>query len=483
MRQFPPAFAWLLLLGANLPGIAQSPPLITIGPNVQVSQSRSEQSHFEIQLSADPADARRLLGCSMVWAEKLGEFRPAPFNIVAYTSLDGGLTWTASFELAGESKDFKGENLTWNDPSCALGSDGKAYLTALGYAEPHSESPIYRSQDGGRSFALAGEWPLADREYITLDQSKSKFHGHLYVHGGGGGLRNLDGGSRLSSLSVAHSNDGGTTFAPPRLLWVPAPSSVFGTGNGVTLSDGTLVVLFGQAKDFPAKFESRPSEPNGWLKVVTSPDGGDSFSKGIVVDDWYMPTEHDLVSNIPSLAVDNSSSPFRDRLYAAWADTRSGRYQILLSSSADKGKTWSKAAIVNDDGPRPTPGAGPDDFMPVVAVNRNGVVAVQWYDRREEQDNLGWWTRIAVSLDGGETFSTSVKVSEAPFDNNKIGSLFASSSATGGGENSRIDTSIAFNRFHFQGGDTAGLAADAGGAFHSFGSIIAPGFPRYGRAL
>ena len=465
-HQFLLLLATLLLFGSALSGAAESP-LITIGPNIQVSRSRPEQPHFEIQLSADPADPKHLLGCSMVWAEKPGEFRPAFFNIVAYASFDGGLSWEQTFELPGATSDSQSEALTWSDPSCVLSVNNKAYLAALGYSEVGSESPIYRSLDGGRSFTLAGQWPLADREYITIDQTRGKHDGRVYVHAGGG-VRSLDGGPRISSLSIAHSNDGGTTFAPPRLLAVPPPSSIFGSGNGVTLSDGTLVVLFGQARDFPAKFEARPTEPNGWLKVVISADGGENFSKAVVVDDWYMPTEHDLVSNTPSLAVDSSGGPFQDRLYAAWADTRSGRYEILFSSSADKGRTWSKPTIVNDDRPRPIPGIGPDDFMPVVAVNRNGVVAVQWYDRREEQDNLGWWTRIAVSLDGGETFSPSVKVSEAPFDNDKIESLFAGSSGSGNRESSRIDTSIAFNRFHFQGGDTAGIAADAGGAFHTF---------------
>ena len=54
--------------------------------------------------------------------------------------------------------------------------------------------------------------------------------------------------------------------------------------------------------------------------------------------------------------------------------------------------------------------------MATVAVNRDGVVGVLWYDRREANDNLAYHARFAASFDGGLTFSPSVRVSAAPND-------------------------------------------------------------------
>src|SRR6185437_6995454 len=88
----------------------------------------------------------------------------------------------------------------------------------------------------------------------------------------------------------------------------------------------------------------------------------------------------------------------------------SGRCQVMVAHSDDKGKTWSKGVVVNDDYPRSN-GKGPNDFMPVVAVNNRGVVGLMWYDRRDNPDDTGYWVRFSASYDGGETFAPSVRVS------------------------------------------------------------------------
>jgi hypothetical protein len=197
------------------------------------------------------------------------------------------------------------------------------------------------------------------------------------------------------------------------------------------------------------------------LKVIVSKDGGASiepaFKIGEIYDDW-----RPEATSIPSLAVDGGSLQFKDRVYAAWADGRYGRTQILVSHSSDKGKTWSKPRIVNDD--QPTIGDGPDNFMPVVAVNRAGVVAVMWYDRRDNPDSFGYSVRLSGSLDGGETWQPSIRVSEVPktLDTESwpiTGRVFRSGGSL----------TLDLRRYEWiAGGHTAGMAADANGIFHPF---------------
>src|SRR5262249_23274798 len=95
-------------------------------------------------------------------------------------------------------------------------------------------------------------------------------------------------------------------------------------------------------------------------------------------------------------------------------------------------------------------------FIPTIAVNKDGVIAVSWYDRRGmpksqlvpmEVEGVkgtaykleadGWNVRLRVSLDGGETGLPSVHVNEQP---------------------SHGDIEV---------GDPAGLAAAADGRFHA----------------
>ena len=84
---------------------------------------------------------------------------------------------------------------------------------------------------------------------------------------------------------------------------------------------------------------------------------GRSIDPAFKVSDIYYDWR-DEATSLPSLAADISSLQFKDCIYAAWADGRYGRTQILASYSKDKGKTWSKPQIVSDD--QPTMGDGPD---------------------------------------------------------------------------------------------------------------------------
>ena len=118
---------------------------------------------------------------------------------------------------------------------------------------------------------------------------------------------------------------------------------------------------------------------------------------------------------------------------------------ILFAFSQDKGKTWVGPTNLSEQ-----PAEADADYsayMPAIAVNKDGAVAVTWYDRRGlpnieskiygKRYPVGCNVRFRVSLDGGETWHASVQVNEKP-----------------------IQASVKELR------DTMGLAADAAGAFH-----------------
>ena len=115
----------------------------------------------------------------------------------------------------------------------------------------------------------------------------------------------------------------------------------------------------------------------------------------------------------------------------------------FISYPCSKGATWSQPVTISDDA-----GAQGDEkaarryaFLPSVAVNRMGVVAVSWYDATLRGGTLRRNVRLRASLDGGSTWLASVRVTEVE------------SLSEPGTDESWL-------------GDTAGLAADASGAFH-----------------
>lgn len=434
--------AFVVLLLATMSG-AQ----IAVGPNIHVSQARADTPHLEVVMAADPARAGRLIACSMLSGPGTDT------NSAAYVSFDGGTTWKAPVLASERFAD---------DPTCDYGPDGTVFFIAKTQTRfPRHGSDwdalyIRRSPDGGKTWEPAIHSILAnDRPFTAIDNSNSPYRGHLYVafnehiHGETAGHTADD---FRNSNRLATSLDGGNSFRyiADRILLDQGGGQISSSqaASTVVLSDGTVVVLHvhGVMGSISPTTGKRHMQ-RGWLQVFLSKDGGESLDPPIKVAD--IQSTYNLADSrgvVGSMAVDHGTGRFKDRLYAVWADVRSGRSEIMFSYSANKGEAWSAPSTINDDRKSDRPSGAPDDFMPVVAVSPAGVVGVQWYDRRDNPDNKGYYARFSASLDGGETWLPSVRVSEAP---------------------NSVPTPVPPRGFSITAGDTAGLASTSDGVFHA----------------
>jgi hypothetical protein len=416
--------------------------------------------HIEVLMAADPNNAQRLLGCSMIG--------PIPNNKIkagVYASFDGGASWSPVVTNEDQMQSV--------DPTCIYGIDNRAYFVALSRNKDLAvRTNAYYSEDGGKTWhestIPAGVRNHIDREYITADITNSKYRGRVYLHAlllRGYGLGNT---TPVGGFRLYRSLDGGKTFELPVQRYSPDRTTVLHMGNGVVLSDGTFVALFAEMilskrnDGWPNEEPTPASRGNGSLKVITSRDGGESLDDEVQVaemyGDWRL-----QVGTLPSLAADVYSDTFRDRLYAVWADGRFGRRtQIVLAYSTDKGKTWSKPRLVSDDRAPSRASVERPAAMPVVAVNRDGIVGVSWLDRRDSTNDVDYQVRFAASLDGGETFLPSARVSERPGVVDQSESWMVKG-VTPPGSPARI---IMVREPEMRPGDTTGLAADANGLFH-----------------
>jgi hypothetical protein len=99
-------------------------------------------------------------------------------------------------------------------------------------------------------------------------------------------------------------------------------------------------------------------------------------------------------------------------------------------------------------------------------VNKAGVVLVTWYDRRDAKDDLGWQLRAAASLDGGETFSASVPVTDAVTSFTPATPWHVIGTGSIDKTHSIVSVGISLDPFFTAAGHTTGIAVDADGTFH-----------------
>ena len=437
---------------------------ISVGPNVQISSAFGERPHGEVIAAADPDNTARMVACAMVNHEDR--------NLTAqhcYSSFDGGRSWDPTLILD--------EAALSGDPTAYYSRGDTAFVVALirSLAIPRSagefRTHIFRSLNGGRTWTETADYIFIDREYITGDRTGGKYDGRIYINGQSrlGGMRDERRDERPPGIYLHRSTDGGKTFLGPTVRANMEGGGMAGVTNMVVLSDGTVGMIFthtkrGRRQDL--EVNNTDDSANATIEFIYSKDGGETLEQSVIVSDFFMDRPRSEGANVGQLTVDATEGPFKDRLYTVWPGVREDRVQAVFSYSADSGKAWSKPTIVNDDRSFADKGKKRDHILPAVAVNKDGVVAVSWYDRRESQDNLGWRVRIAASLDGGETFSASVPVSSKPNAYTDDNHWPLAAQANSDSANASLTVSLSLANFFESGGHTTGLVADADGVFH-----------------
>jgi hypothetical protein len=134
-------------------------------------------------------------------------------------------------------------------------------------------------------------------------------------------------------------------------------------------------------------------------------DGGLTFGKDKVIGPmpggWDFSVEGlDRANGMPVTGVDLSNGPNKGTLYLNWVDARNGDPDVFAASSRDGGETWSTPLRVNDDLLK----NGRVQFFTWMSVDPiDGSVNMIFYDRGDTEGALTKLT-LARSVDGGRTF-------------------------------------------------------------------------------
>src|SRR6266481_3569766 len=183
--------AILLLLADTSTVRAQ---VITVGPNVQISDGREGYSYSEVRIAADPFNPLHLVACSMQSFN-----RDAESGTVAFVSDDRGANWRRTLELVNGGA----------DEECEFGNHGDVYFLADGFEDTTDLSTIrdyvYWSGDGGHSWQERPPLPFIDREQMAVDRTDGNDRDTLYIVGASlGEVSPMTGAVALSKSSTIY---------------------------------------------------------------------------------------------------------------------------------------------------------------------------------------------------------------------------------------------------------------------------------------
>jgi hypothetical protein len=401
------AFALLMLfapaLHAQAPNQA-SPQNLTcspapcVFPNVQVSGGGYEVVSNVIV--ANPSDPSQMLAGV--------EDYNCDSRLGIFSSQDGGATWThACLPMRPGGQGI-------GAPVIAYDLNGVAY--AGGLQEPILNQVLYvvlwSSADNGRTWQEpALVLKNAVKPWLEIDTNAgSPFRNTLYVAATHYSVAPL---SYFEDITVSHSNDGGKTWNSQAIDRKRLPL-VNNLSDLAIARDGTVYVTWLSCK-LRGGDGSTCGGSLATLWISSSVDGGNTWSAPINVAETrlapdpfaystygLLPGTQAPVTNIPVVAVDDSSQPTAGNVYVAFYNYNGTQMQLGVATSTDHGSTWSAPLRVSQSNRG-------DEFFQWISVAADGTIGVTWLDRRA--DYFDYQPMFAVSKDGGASFSSSATLS------------------------------------------------------------------------
>ena len=413
--------------------VAGAVPAANVGPAVQASGASPiagclgdqpdsginvVNSEVEPWVAVNPANPDNLVGAYQQDRWNNGGAR----GDVTASSFDGGLTWTVNANTksticTGGTAANGGNYERASDPWVDFSPNGSAYLMTLsidtnpgGFGTSPNAMLVMRSTDGGATWSdpitlKRDENPnvLNDKNTLTADPNDSDFVYAVWdrLVSPPGETPNPKAFENALAFRgpvwFSRTTNGGASWETARLIFQPGTLNQT-IGNQIVVLpdnaqfDGELVDVF----DLIQNRANRPPGRGFSIAVIRSTDHGATWSKNAIAVDRHNTFQGLVVDpDDPNPATNPvrtgdiipqvTVDPNSGAIYVVFQDSRFGpRSSIAFTQSLDGGLTWSPTIKVNQT-PTDISLGNQQAFNPVASVLDDGTIGVRYSDFRANQ--------------------------------------------------------------------------------------------------
>jgi hypothetical protein len=302
---------------------------------------------------------------------------------------NGGVSWTFPGVLQG--------NIFRSDPVLASNETGTFFYLSL---LENFFDDMWQSSNGGQSWTGPVAATGGDKQWFTIDNTTSSGHGFQYQC-----WSNVMGGSSYGGRQFSRSVDGANWMDP--ILLPNSPSwgtpAVDADGNlfvgGVNLDTGQIWSL--------RSSDARNAAVTPTFDRIVQVNLGGNIASG----DFINPVG---ITGQIFLATDRSGGATNNNVYMLASVRPFGAASgtdLMLVRSNDRGQSYSAPVRINDD----PINRNKWHWLGTMAVAPNGRLDAVWLDTRNAPNNTDSQLFYSYSLNGGNTWSPNVEVSE-PFN-------------------------------------------------------------------
>jgi len=370
-------FASLIGTAASAAGYAAGTPVLVSGPSLlppgcdagPALPGYANFRNYEVEpyIAVNP---RNPLNMVVSWQQDRWTWGGAN-GMASAVSQDGGHTWEESL-IPGVTRCSGGTLYRAGDDWLTFAKNGDLYHSAVAFnpvsSTYESNILISKSTDGGMTWndpiiVTQDAYPFVnDKESITADPHHA---GSVYATWS---KTEIGATSVKETGWFSRTTDGGQSWETPQMIIDPGENGDVIGNQIVVLPNGTLLDFF--------------MMNSAQIGLVRSHDRGKTWGEIEVVSPVNLgyiqdPATGELAATGYRL-FDVAVDPARGTVYVTWTDTRFNGVTpfVALSTSDNGGHTWSTPVKLGT--------GSAASFTPSVAVAKNGVVGVSYFDLRND---------------------------------------------------------------------------------------------------